>query len=223
MILMANHLINQSGKQSINSSIYQSGKQSMNNSPNQFGKQFIFSRMALLSFCFALMALAVPVYSQWQVNVNITPSTYFSIQPNMTSLDFGDITSGKSLIFYLQNDGNTHMNVSMLSNEGSRVKMFVKTSSDEENNDGPSCESAYEAYANDAPLELCKNLGFTDSADRIAVAIRLEPLPTSPGGSYESTLLISSQSIAGGREYRLPITYSITPRPVVIKTESDKI
>ncbi|HQT45124.1 MAG TPA: carboxypeptidase-like regulatory domain-containing protein, partial [Candidatus Micrarchaeota archaeon] len=177
----------------------------------------------LPAFILALLSLSIALHAQYQINVNITPTNYFSIQPNMTSLDFGDITSGKSQVFYIQNDGNTISNITLSSSEGSRVKMFVTSTSDKEDGGGPACEGTISAYATGEPIPICTNLRYIDSADRIAVAIRLEPLPTSIAGHYESDLLLVSQSSAGTRQMRLPITYSISPLPAIIQTGSAKI
>ncbi|MFA5106510.1 MAG: carboxypeptidase-like regulatory domain-containing protein [Candidatus Micrarchaeia archaeon] len=174
-------------------------------------------------FLLAILSLSFVAHAQWEININITPTTYFSIQPNMTSLDFGDITGGRTQVFYIQNDGNTVMNVTMSSSEAARVKMFVKTSSDKEDENGPSCEGTFESYVTDAPVILCTNLRYVDSADRLAVAIRLEPLPATPGGSYESSLLITAVSEAGTRQLNLPITYSVKPRAVMISPESENV
>ncbi len=184
----------------------------------------IMSRLGHLGiFCLALLLLAVPAHAQWQININITPTTYFSIHPNMTSLDFGDITGGASQVFYLQNDGNTVLNVTMLSSESARVRMFVKTSSDKEDKDGPACAGTYEAYVGDSPAILCTGLRYVDSADMLAVAIRLEPLAGTPGGTYQSSLLITAVSDAGSKQVRLPITYTIRPRAVVIQPEAPNV
>lgn len=174
-------------------------------------------------FLLVMLSLSVIAHAQWEININITPTTYFSIQPNMTGLDFGDITGGKTQVFYLQNDGNTALNVTMSSSESARVSMFVKTSSDKEDGNGPACEGTFESYVTGAPVLLCTSLRYVDSADRLAVAIRLEPLPATPGGTYESSLLITAQSEAGTKQLRLPITYVVKPRGVMISPESDKV
>lgn len=174
-------------------------------------------------FLLALLSLSVVSHAQWEININITPTAYFSIQPNVSVLDFGDITGGKTQVFYLQNDGNTMLNASMASSESARAKMFVKTSSDKEDENGPACEGTFESYVSDSPVLLCTNLRYVDSADRLAVAIRLEPLPATPGGSYESSLLITAESAAGTKQARLPIAYAVKPRAVMISPESGKV
>ncbi len=177
----------------------------------------------LPAFILALLSLSIALHAQYQINVNITPTNYFSIQPNMTSLDFGDITGGKTQVFYIQNDGNTISNITLSTSEGSRVKMFVTSISDKEDSGGPACEGTISAYATGEPIPICTNLRYIDSADRIAVAIRLDPLPTSIAGHYSSDLLITSQSSAGTTQERLPITYSIRPLPAIIQAGPAKV
>jgi len=168
--------------------------------------------MKQAAICFALFLLLLSgCPAAWLISLDVEPTTRVFVDPANVSL--GDLSSAKTAYIHIINDGNVPLRITLVPNGIPEAQALATVDEWEE---GACSARLSDTNLSSQPVELCRKLGYVNSADDIRLRLKITPNEDGTAGSYEAVFGVLAESEYANDSQNITIEYTIKEKPKAI-------